>query len=489
MVSSPPESTPAPGDPTSTPIPTPSNSFCKVGGKDAAVECCDAWIELNVPREATIGDEVYIDIYQHPGWSNTSCVYNELGNDGNFHPHENTLIAYGGEGAAGYFAEWDWLCGFENDDNCDRDDYGSPNAIHTLVEYATGDRLFQRYPNPYPVATYRPHWVYTSNPIGHDWYETKVWQLRIRWDTSGFIAGTYHFDNSGPYSNLGIGAHDNNCPWSACCQNLRVGFGGGYSTEGIMHQIFGGEVSDDGRIIGDIIRPNRMIRLNDPDACQNIAPSAPALSQPPNDWQLRTDQVGLTWTHDGLWGENCAGSNNTFQVLVAQVDSGTPGFSELGGYHNQTIDSETGGISLTVGYDSRYCWGVRASNGALSADSEVWCFTTLYPIGWFQGQSGNIYGHNGIASLVSETVADWARYFSLDSDDFGDSGLISSSPSTTKDFGDALAATKSNPDNDDWLVEADLSRLVNRYTYNYFTSILDVNPANPEVVFITGGGR
>jgi len=346
MVSSPPESTPAPGDPTSTPIPTPSNSFCKVGGQDAAVECCDAWIELNVPREATIGDEVYIDIYQHPAWSKNDCVYKDLGNT-NFSPNGH-LIAYGGEGSAGYYLDWDWICGFYRWSECGRD----ARAIYRIRDYSGGGPciegsggtcvLAKSFPQTEFIASHNLDPVYTSDPIGHPWGQTRVKQVRIKWNTSGLPAGTYHFDNSGPYSNLGIDAHDNNCPsstnplGSACCQNLRVGFGGGYSTEGIMHQIFGGEVSDDGRIIGDIIRPNRMIRLNDPDACQNIAPSAPVLSQPPNDWQLRTDQVGLTWTHDGLWGENCAGNNNTFQVLVSEVgaDSDIPEFSSLGNYRN-----------------------------------------------------------------------------------------------------------------------------------------------------------
>lgn len=495
MVSSPPEPTPAPGDPTSTPIPTPSQSYCNWGGC-TVMECCDSWIEVNVPREATVGDTVPVNIYQHPGWARTGagCFYHYLGNtalalDGH-------LIAYGGEGAAGYIIDWDYICGFaDNPSQCERTRaiYRVRNINYPNVNGQDNWGGFKSFPLPVYVGSYSPDPVYTTSPVGHWWYETRVRQTRVMWNTSGLPAGTYHFNNSSPtlsgVRNLRFSGHTDNCGASSpCCDKTIYGFGQGYSNQGFMHQIFGGEVNSSGRIIGDTLLPNRVIRLHDPVVCEDTAPSLPILSQPPNDHLLRTDEVGLTWTHDGEWGVNCAGNSNTFQVLVAQVDSGTPDFSALGSYHSQTVSSETSGIFLAVDYDSRYCWGVRADNGALSAESQVRCFTTLFPVGWFQGQSGNIYGHNGLTSLVSETVADWARYFSLNSEaHFGDSGLISSSPSTTKDFGDALAATKSNPDNDDWLVEADLSRLVNRYTYNYFTSILDVNPANPEIVFVTGG--
>ncbi|MGI6278258.1 MAG: hypothetical protein ACOYJ8_00335 [Patescibacteria group bacterium] len=214
-------------------------------------------------------------------------------------------------------------------------------------------------------------------------------------------------------------------------------------------------------------------------------PTAPSLSQPPDGAQIRIDDVSLVWTHDGAWGVNSAGNNNSFEVFVNEVPSGTPEFSALGSY--QTVDENTSSVGLDVSYDTRYCWGVRADNGALTADSEVWCFETLSPVGWFQGQSGNVYGHNGVSSLVSSSVSDWARYFSLDSGDFGSSAIIASPQGTAKEFGDALAATKSNPDNDDWLVEADLSRLADRYTYNYFASLLDLNQANEEIVWVEGG--
>jgi len=108
----------------------------------------------------------------------------------------------------------------------------------------------------------------------------------------------------------------------------------------------------------------------------------------------------------------------------------------------------------------------------------------INPVAWFQTQGGNVYGRS-VASSIPSLLAPENRYFSLSSS-WADSGLVSSSAKEPEpaDFnGAGVSQTDSS-----WQAKGNLSALANRYTYQYFASLLDVNEANEAVDFQTEGG-
>lgn len=106
-----------------------------------------------------------------------------------------------------------------------------------------------------------------------------------------------------------------------------------------------------------------------PPKCTDTPPTAPALVSPANGATNQPASLTLDWENPSSFGTRCAGNQNNFVVFLEAGDS-TP---------DTEITSDTGGFSqftvsgLTIG--KTYFWKVRATNGALSTDSEVRSFT------------------------------------------------------------------------------------------------------------------
>ncbi len=226
--------------------------------------------------------------------------------------------------------------------------------------------------------------------------------------------------------------------------------------------------------------------------CENTYPSVANLLQPPNGFSFKMNEVALSW--QGIsgddWGINCAGNNNKYFLYVDRVgkdDACPANFNNLvsGADITRTINdgSPTQVLLSNLSWNSKYCWGVRTSNGALSADSSIWSFTVLSPDPWYQTQGGNVYGQT-VSSPISENTLT-GRYFSLNGS-WGKSGFVSAQthlpgPANFNNAGISQTDTS-------WQAQGNLSSVSNRYNYQYFASLLDIDPANTEVFRHTTGG-
>ncbi|MDD5073672.1 MAG: hypothetical protein PHU92_00595 [Candidatus Shapirobacteria bacterium] len=160
---------------------------------------------------------------------------------------------------------------------------------------------------------------------------------------------------------------------------------------------------------------------------------------------------------------------------------GTVTFSQPGQYHVNcnAYSSSAGACTGNPGCP----WGTHPYPGftcagwsdCTSNDSMV--VTVTAPNAWYQTQGGNVYGQAVTTSIPSVAAN---RYFSLSSS-WADSGLVSSS-SKEPEPSDFSGAQVSQTDAD-WRAQGDLSTIANRYTYQYFASLLDINEANEEVSF------
>ena len=159
---------------------------------------------------------------------------------------------------------------------------------------------------------------------------------------------------------------------------------------------------------------------------------------------------------------------------------GTVTFSQSGTYHVAcNAYGEGGACSGNPGCP----WGTHPYPGftcsgwtdCTSNDSMV--VTVTAPNAWYQTQGGNVYGQ-----VVSSTIPSMVtnRYFSLSSS-WTESGLVSSS-SKEPESADFNNAQVSQTDSS-WRAQGNLSTIANRYTYQYFTSLLDINEANEAVAF------
>jgi len=235
-------------------------------------------------------------------------------------------------------------------------------------------------------------------------------------------------------------------------------------------------------------------------SCTNTRPSAPTLSSPGDGISSRENEILLVWKELGVndWGLNCAGNNNQYYLYVKSVgeDNPCPDFNSLvsGADFIFSLDGDDDSDSdifvekklSDLSWETKYCWGVRASNGALSADSSIWSFKITYPEAWFQSKGGDVYGQVGISSPIPEACVDsplCKEYFSLALN--GYSGLISSPGS--RDFGEGTA-TESN--GNDWSLNGSAQAVLDDYSYNHFSYLVDTackdgqgsdNSFNPDV--------
>jgi len=108
------------------------------------------------------------------------------------------------------------------------------------------------------------------------------------------------------------------------------------------------------------------------EACVDTVPDAPTLSSPANGATGQPTSPTLDWNDVSSWGINCAGNTNTYEVFLDTNPSPTTS--------QGTVGSGTTSMSVSgLAPGTTYYWKVRASNGAETADSPVWSFTTLVP--------------------------------------------------------------------------------------------------------------
>ncbi|MFW6110390.1 MAG: hypothetical protein ACOC6Q_03145, partial [Patescibacteria group bacterium] len=223
------EPAPEPGEPTPTPYPTPpAPTYCDWRECDV-MECCDSWIEVDVPESAQIGDIVKVDVYQHPGWGSALCWYDELGTSDD-HTHEH-LIAYGGMGAEGHWVDWEKV-GKYSRSHWNTEGTYKADCMETEYRLRSLDEgtILKEHAQTCKTGQWDLDPVETSDPVGHRWYNTKVARATVYWDTSDIPAGTYNFDN-GPFGNIKYGGHDDNCGDNdKCCDEDTTTIGGGYTS-------------------------------------------------------------------------------------------------------------------------------------------------------------------------------------------------------------------------------------------------------------------
>jgi len=213
--------------------------------------------------------------------------------------------------------------------------------------------------------------------------------------------------------------------------------------------------------------------------CTNTAPASPALLVPADGADFQYDQMNFIWNELSDWGTNCSGNDNYYRFYLekmASIDTPCPDFAtlmvnaqdkvNLDGDDDTDPDTFVENLQDNLKWESKYCWGVKADNGALPADSPIWSFIITYPQAWFQTQGGDVYGQSGISSSIPDSVPSASKFFSLALD--GYSGLISSPNS--RNFGEGTA-TQSN--DNDWSLDGSAQAVTSRYSYSYFAHQVD----------------
>jgi hypothetical protein len=229
--------------------------------------------------------------------------------------------------------------------------------------------------------------------------------------------------------------------------------------------------------------------------CISAAPDSPLASPCGFTWERQ--EIDLVWQAPASWGFSCSGGAKQYSVYITEVgiDESCPAVDSLansaylktagrfGSANCSALAEESTSCPLAnLNWQKKYCWVVVASNGSLTSNSNPCYFIVTNPDSWFQTQGGDVYGQS-ILSPISEEAA--SRFFSLSSS-WGDSGLVSSSSKEPEpaDFNDAQVSQT----NADWRAQGNLSTIANRYTYQYFVSLLDINETNEEVNFQSDGG-
>lgn len=186
----------------------------------------------------------------------------------------------------------------------------------------------------------------------------------------------------------------------------------------------------------------------------NTPPSNPTNGSP--DGELNTNIVSFQWDHDGNWGINIDGNVNRFYVdwreASGSYDWTNPACDDLG------EDIRNCG-PFTFDWGTTYYWKVRASNNGNDfsdpntyADSEEYTFTPMAG-SWWQTVGGDIYGANGITSIIPDTALE--PYLMLNDPSSGYHGIAIYGDGSTLDIGTYV----DNPENiaeggPDWRAES-----------------------------------
>lgn len=263
-----PTNTPIPGQPTNTPVPTNEPTYCtrcSDAGCCTAMECCDSWINVDVPTTAEIGDAVTIRAFQHNGWGSS------VGSACNF-----TGINY----------------------------------------YVRGPRNFTFTANNFNIGWQNPpSSIYTTSPVGHWWYNNKVAEAQTPWYTAGYPEGSYEFYD-GYY-----GGHGDNCGSnSACCDETRAGLGGAYTGGEYMRQILNRAPNHRITLTGNYT-PSSTCAAGTTPVAVNLSSYNPDFSNPPG-----SSAIALPWVvtagspYRALWSGNYYVTEWDFHSYKLQVD-------------------------------------------------------------------------------------------------------------------------------------------------------------------------
>ncbi len=128
--------------------------------------------------------------------------------------------------------------------------------------------------------------------------------------------------------------------------------------------------------------------------CSAVAPSTPTLLSPSNGGTVSTGTVSLTWDATNQdWGTSCVANSNSFEIYIGTSQNS---LSLIGTKASGTGNS----VSFSAGSSgTTYYWKVRAKNGSLQTDSNVWSFTVNNGP-WWQTKDGDISTNSDITSDV-----------------------------------------------------------------------------------------
>ncbi|HUV72364.1 MAG TPA: hypothetical protein VMW25_05120 [Clostridia bacterium] len=304
-----PTNTPTPGlgaTNTPTPVPTqgptPLPTYCNRNGC-TAMECCDSWVEIDVPSQAQVGSNVTLRVFQHPGWCGQSGQDNECGC-----AYNNIDFYMVGVSALGY-QKWLRADGFTN-----------------------------------PYKIWKLDKVYTSNSVGHWWYNKKVREQRTTWNTTGLAPGYYDVTAGGGMIYLG---HGDRCSENhACCDEWRTYLGGAYTSGPYMQQILNRSVN------------HRILLTAPPPSCSGLTVSnscpVPGESVILNQTTSNVDFLHRAYRWGGVGSFIHFGSNNT----------GAEAF---------TVPTGEGNLQLVVNACNRDTWQVCRWTGGVYNDTNMDC--------------------------------------------------------------------------------------------------------------------
>lgn len=128
--------------------------------------------------------------------------------------------------------------------------------------------------------------------------------------------------------------------------------------------------------------------------CTAAAPVQPTLLSPSNGGTVSTGTVSLTWDATNQdWGTSCVANSNSFEIYIGTSQNS---LSLIGTKASGTGNS----VSFSAGSaGTTYYWKVRAKNGSLQTDSNVWSFTVNNGP-WWQTKDGDISTNSDITSDV-----------------------------------------------------------------------------------------
>lgn len=157
--------------------------------------------------------------------------------------------------------------------------------------------------------------------------------------------------------------------------------------------------------------------------CINSPPiwNASVAVQPPNNSELAQITTSLRWA-GGLqtWGHACSGGRN-YAVYITEVglDDNCPTAANLfipgnlkvtnrfGSNNCSSLPSTTTSCNLSaLNWDRKYCWGVRAVNGSLYANTGPYSFRLTSAEPWFQVTDGGILSGGSMVNMAPPTCVD-----------------------------------------------------------------------------------
>lgn len=130
--------------------------------------------------------------------------------------------------------------------------------------------------------------------------------------------------------------------------------------------------------------------------CTAVAPSKPSLLSPADNSSITATTVNLVW--DDIvqdWGTSCVTNSNTYEVYVGTSPTSLALLGAVSDGNGNSVQFGAGVAGQT------YYWKVRAKNGSLLTDSDIWSFT-INDGPWWQVKDGDITTNNDLTSSVPD---------------------------------------------------------------------------------------